>query len=163
MDGDGEPEVLTIVTNPALGGGVWLWQQDGNVRARSDFHGLSNRWLNPLLGSADVDGDGRQEIAVIRTPHIGGVLQVLSERQGRLVPLHVWSGLRSRGVSNHIYGDPNIHTALFCQFADGTAGAYIQRTIDRPVQLIRVAPTGIIEDVEQVGDGPLFQLQIKTS
>ena len=45
------------------------------VIAESDPIGLSHRWLNPV-GAADFDGDGKMEIAVVITPHIGGTLKL---------------------------------------------------------------------------------------
>lgn len=136
MEGDGVPELLTIVTNPAAGAGVWLWDRSGQVRARSIFHGRPNRWLNPILGSADLDGDGDQELAIIRTPHIGSVLEVLDEQEdGRLTVLHRQS-LREFGLSNHRYGDPHIHTSLLCQTSfEPDPRVFIARTLEDASQI----------------------------
>ena len=49
--------------------------------AQSDFIGVGQRWLNPLDGAVDLDGDGSREIAVIETPHIRPTLRI-----------HQWNG-----------------------------------------------------------------------
>lgn len=43
--------------------------------AVNEFIGLRNRWLN-IAAIADITGDGRKDIAYVRTPHIGGMLRL---------------------------------------------------------------------------------------
>ena len=52
--------------------------------AQSDFIGAPNRWLNPLDGAVDLDGDGSREIAVIETLHIAPTLRVHQWNGGQL-------------------------------------------------------------------------------
>ena len=133
MDGDGEPELATVVTHPQQGAALWIWRRDGQVYARSDFHGQAYRWLNPVLGSLDIDGDGVQELAIVRTPHIGGVLQILTVQEGRLIPLMQWRQLREQGVTNHRFGDPLLHTSLLCQKPGSGATIFIQADVEAPI------------------------------
>lgn len=147
MEGDGEPEILTIVTNPSAGAGVWLWSRDGRVRARSAFHGTPNRWLNPVLGSVDLDGDGDQEILIVRTPHISGILEVLNEQEGRLEVAYR-EALRDFGLTNHRYRDPNIHTSYACPLAEESAFVVIAAEATGRAQGLIVS-----EDGARVVDG----------
>lgn len=131
MDGDGVPELLTIVTNPRLGASVWLWDRSGQVRAKSAFHGLSNRWLNPVLGSMDMDGDGDQEIIILRTPHIGSVLEVLTEHKGQLNVV-VRHQLRAYGLSNHAFGEAALNTSIICEAQDDRVSLVLRKSPAHP-------------------------------
>ena len=64
--------------------------------------GISHRWLNPV-GVADLDGDGRAEIAAVITPHLGGPLKVYQRRGRELVELSALAGF-----SNHVYGSAEL-------------------------------------------------------
>jgi hypothetical protein len=72
------------------------------MAAQSPAHGLAYRWLNPV-GVADFDGDGRPEAAIVRTPHIGGILELFERRGGEMVREQ-----RQAGFSNHINGAVNL-------------------------------------------------------
>ena len=79
LDDDGLSEVVLIVADRNRGAAVALYAFDPGddetsatvyPMAQSAFIGAPNRWLNPLDGAVDLDGDGSREIAVIETPHI---------------------------------------------------------------------------------------------
>lgn len=101
LDGDGHDEIIAVRSYPDRGAAVALFGvRDGEIvwLAESDPVGQPYRWLNPV-GAGDFDGDGRAEIAVIQTPHIGGIL-ILYRRNGeRLVEFD-----RMPGFSNHAMG-----------------------------------------------------------
>ncbi|MEM7268414.1 MAG: VCBS repeat-containing protein [Pseudomonadota bacterium] len=101
LDGDGSVEVVAIRSSLDLGGSVTVYGLAGGElvqKATTPFIGLSNRWLN-VAGIADFDGDGAQEIAYVKTPHIGGTLILYGYRGGDLVQLtDLW------GFSNHAIG-----------------------------------------------------------
>ncbi|MEM7524153.1 MAG: VCBS repeat-containing protein [Pseudomonadota bacterium] len=101
LDGDGRAEVVAIRSARRAGGGVAVYGlRDGRleeVAAIPDI-GLSNRWLN-IAAIADLTGDGRREIAFVKTPHIGGTLRVFAWKDGGLGLLdEMW------GFSNHAIG-----------------------------------------------------------
>ena len=56
---------------------------------------------------ADFDGDGRLELVLVVTPHIGGILKIYQLRRDRLV--EEW---RAPGFSNHAMGSRNLDLAL---------------------------------------------------
>ena len=101
LNGDGNAEVIAILSSLQKGGSLAVYGI-GNGKlallAKTPFIGQSRRWLN-IAGIADYDGDGRPEIALVRTPHIGGELQYW-RLQG--------SGLKriaaAQGFSNHFIG-----------------------------------------------------------
>src|SRR5690606_28377321 len=61
LDGDGAPEVITVETDLTLGARLAIYGESGLIAA-TPFIGRPHRWLAPL-GAADLDGDGRVEIA----------------------------------------------------------------------------------------------------
>ena len=74
LDGDGDAEAWVIRSGPGEGGRLEAYSvQQGKLALRfaTDPIGLGNRWLNPV-GVADFTG----EVALVRTPHIGGILIV---------------------------------------------------------------------------------------
>lgn len=98
----GEPaEVLAIVSRPDNGSRLVMIRLSGDrleVSAESPAIGTPRRWLNPV-GVADLDGDGRAEIAMVTTPHIGGTLRVYRKNGKKLVEIAALAGF-----SNHVYG-----------------------------------------------------------
>lgn len=101
IDQDGQLEILTIQASLSSGAAIALYGlRDGTLQqlAVAPAIGQSHRWLNPV-GVADFDGDGVQEIAIIRTPHIGGILI-----HYEWTPLGLREKRRIRGYSNHRIG-----------------------------------------------------------
>ncbi len=100
LDGDGRNEVITIRSSLSEGGGVAVYGvREGRLVevAANEFIGLSNRWLN-IAALADVTGDGRKEIAYVRTPHIGGMLRLFRFDDGLSLISEI------NGFSNHAIG-----------------------------------------------------------
>ena len=99
-DGDGRPEILTILSSVDQGAAIALYSPQGKQLAVSPFIGKPHRWLNPV-GVADFTGNGHPEIAVVETPHIGGVL-VLYDWDGHSGTL--MERQRVSGFSTHVIG-----------------------------------------------------------
>lgn len=66
--------VMVVETDMALGAALALYGADGKI-AETPHIGRSNRWLAPI-GAADLDGDGRVELAYIDRPHLAKTLRV---------------------------------------------------------------------------------------
>ena len=101
MDGDGQDEVWAIRSGPSEGGRLEAFAiQNGQLRPRyvSDPIGLGYRWLNPV-GIGSFTGEDEREVAMVLTPHIGGVLTILNANGDRLLPV-----AQVPGVSNHAIG-----------------------------------------------------------
>lgn len=101
LDGDGRDEILVVRSYLEAGAALVVYGvRDGKLvqLAQTDPIGRAYRWLNPA-GVGDFDGDGGLEIAYVETPHIGGILVILSFRDGRLRRKG-----RLRGFSNHAMG-----------------------------------------------------------
>ena len=131
LDDDGLSEVILIVADRNRGAAVALYAFDPGEgetsatvypMAQSAFIGAPNRWLNPLDGAVDLDGDGSREFAVIEPPHIAPVLRVHQWNGGQLDTL---ARIPLDGYSNHAFGALEMAGSLFCE-ADAPGRALVQ-------------------------------------
>ena len=102
LDGDGQNEVITIRTKLTAGAAIVVYHLKGDKlveKASTPPLGVPHRWLS-IAGIGDFLGDGHREIAVVKTPHIGGVLEVLSLQANKLVRLYA----PQLGYSTHFIG-----------------------------------------------------------
>lgn len=102
LDGDGQNEVVAIRTKLTAGSAVAVYQLQGGKlveRASTAPLGSSHRWLS-IAGIGDFRGTGRREIAIVKTPHIGGILELLSLQDDKLVRLYP----PQTGYSTHYIG-----------------------------------------------------------
>jgi len=78
VDADGQDEIIVVESDKFKGASLAVYGVvDGQLRrmAATSFLGQPYRWLNPL-GVGDFDGDGNLDIALVATPHIGGILRL---------------------------------------------------------------------------------------
>jgi hypothetical protein len=84
ISGNGKAEVVTIRSQLDAGAAVSIYGlRRGRIVeiAATEPIGSPNRWLN-IAGIADFTGDGRADIALVTTPHIGGRLEIWTLRSG---------------------------------------------------------------------------------
>lgn len=96
LDGDGSPEVIAVQTSVTQGARLSVWDQTGLVAA-TPYIGRAHRWLAPL-GAADLDGDGKIEIAYVEKPHLAKVLKVWRFDAGKLVLVTEQAGLTNHKI-----------------------------------------------------------------
>ena len=104
LDEDRMAEIVTIRTDINAGAAIAIYGiRDGGLAeiAATEPIRMPNRWLN-IAGIADLTGDGRLDIALVKTPHIGGRLEVWTFRSGSLTRL-----ASAEGFSNHIIAPQN--------------------------------------------------------
>ncbi len=83
LDGDGRDEAF--VTFMWRSGSQWMVQWDGAKPAHTPWYpGLERPWIASIL-IADIDADGRRELIVGRTTHVGNRVEFFEVRDKRLV------------------------------------------------------------------------------
>lgn len=83
MDGDGEMDVVTIISHADQGARIAVFgyvagdRSSLKLKASTRAIGTPFRWLAPI-GMGDFNGDGRMDIAYIDRPHLARILRVVS-------------------------------------------------------------------------------------
>jgi hypothetical protein len=98
---EGPPEIVTVKSYAERGSALAIiGQRNGLWRmvAETPAAGEAQRWLNPAA-IADFLGTGGQQIALVRTPHLDGILQLWS-LDGDALTLRA----EKAGYSNHVFG-----------------------------------------------------------
>lgn len=107
LDGDGAAEIVVVETDIARGATLAVYGLSGGrlvKLAATPPVGRTRRWLAPAA-IADLDGDGRVEIAYVDRPHLARILRVVRyEPDGpRLTEI-----ASAEGHTNHRIGDRDI-------------------------------------------------------
>jgi hypothetical protein len=113
IDVDGVDMILTVRSYLKSGAALCLLGVGNNeleIVAETPPVGQPFRWLNPV-GAADFDGDGVLDLALVRTPHIGGVLQIWTARGGKLEQTY-----EIDDVCNHVIGSPHQALSVIADF-----------------------------------------------
>ena len=95
VDLDGAFEAMVVESDQSLGARLAIYSADGSLKAATPFIGQRYRWLAPV-GAADLDGDGRVEVAYVDRPHLARTLRVWRYDDGALVEV-----ADLPGVTNH--------------------------------------------------------------
>lgn len=134
---DGEDGVLVVKSYLERGSALAFVRVESaalRIAAESPAIGTKHRWLNPV-GVADFDGDGRDEVAAILTPHIGGVL-TLYRRNGSALD-KVYS---APGFSNHKIGTRELGwSAILDANGDGIPDIVAPDTDRRSLRIVTFA------------------------
>lgn len=144
-DGDGRDEIMVVRARADKGASLALYGLreacDGDAAGRTLALlaetrpiGQPKRWLNPI-GVADFDGDGKPEIALARTPHLNGVLEIYRLTEGRLVKL-----AELAGYSNHVFGSRAQRLAAVADMnGDGIADIVVPTQDRRAIAVVSFA------------------------
>jgi hypothetical protein len=135
LDRDGEDEVLVVRSSLDAGAVLTVYglvDDELKLIAEGPNHLPLHRWLNPI-GVADFDGDGTVEVAYVETPHIGGILRILSLQDGRLVEEASWAGF-----SNHEIGSRELRLSAILDFdEDGYPEIFLPSARRRSLRIRR--------------------------
>ena len=115
LNSDGEDEILLVETHAERGASLAIYGVTGERIVRQSmtpFLGQAYRWLNPL-GVGDFDADGRSDIALVATPHIGGRLRLYRYTEPTLTQF-----AEADGVSTHSIGSTELGLGRVVHNAD---------------------------------------------
>lgn len=102
LDGDNKDEILVVESDVNLGASLAIYgivERRVTRRAMTPFLGRPNRWLNPV-GAGDFDADGRLDIAIVVTPHIGGILRLYHFTEPTLSQFAEVSGVSTHHIGS---------------------------------------------------------------
>lgn len=114
LDGDGRNEMVTTVSNPANGSRVVVFRYHDDVIqiiAESEPVGTGFRWLHQIA-VAPFGPNGEIEIAVVETPHIGGIAKFYRLVGDELELVASEAG----GYMSHVNGSRNLDQAVAGDF-----------------------------------------------
>lgn len=135
LDGDGEDEVIVVRASLDHGAVLTVYGLVGDelrLIAEGPQHLSRHRWLNPI-GAADFDGDGTVEVAYVETPHIGGILRIVSLQDGKLV-----EEASLAGFSNHLIGTRELGLSAILDFdEDGLPEIFLPSARRRSLRVLR--------------------------
>jgi hypothetical protein len=119
LDNDGEDEVVTTVSEPDGGARLVVWSHTDEgieIIAESDPVGTGFRWLHQIA-VAPFGPNGEIEIAVVETPHVGGIAKFYRLVGNRLELVASEGG----GYMSHVNGSRNLDQAVAGDFdGDGS-------------------------------------------
>jgi hypothetical protein len=98
---DNEDELFVIKTDPDKGASLAVYtvqDKEINLVATSGYLNRTYRWLN-VIGFGDFDGNGEKNIAIVKTPHIGGYLTIYEYKNNQLIEKY-----KRYGFTNHYIG-----------------------------------------------------------
>lgn len=110
VDRDGQAELVVTLSNAAEGGRLAILSETGKVLAVGPGFGRGGRWRHPLA-VGPFGPEGETEIAVVRTPHIGGVVEFSRWEGNELITV-----AELPGYSSHVLGSRNLDMALAADF-----------------------------------------------
>lgn len=116
LDLDGVVEIIVTVSTADAGARVVVFDLEGRRIASSEPIGRGFRWLHQVA-VGPLAADGKPNVVVVRTPHIGGIVQAFELNGARLDLV-----AESSGFSSHRLGSPNLDMALLADVdADAVA------------------------------------------
>jgi len=105
MNNDGEREIIVTLSNAQDGARIVAFREDGSLLAEGPAIGTGFRWRHQLL-VAPFGEEGENLLAVVRTPHIGGVVEYYHLNENKLEIV-----AEIPGISTHSIGSRNLFTA----------------------------------------------------
>ncbi|MDK1082212.1 MAG: hypothetical protein QGD88_12150 [Anaerolineae bacterium] len=135
IDADGEREIIVTLSNVREGARIAVFREDGSLLAEGPAIGTGFRWRHQLL-VAPFGNSQENLLAVVRTPHIGGVVEFY-----RLIGDKLEIVSEVSGISTHTIGSRNLYTALAGDFdSDGQIELLAPDQAQKRLMLVGLEP-----------------------
>jgi hypothetical protein len=116
VTGDGRRDIVVTASDNQTGGRIQVFSETGKMIASGPGFTQGSRWRHPIA-VAPFGPTGERELAVVRTPHLGGVVEFYRVADGRLTIVAELGGFTS-----HVLGSRNLDMAAAGDFdGDGHA------------------------------------------
>lgn len=135
-----ERVVVVTASDGTAGARIVALDPTGGVLARGPPVGAGFRWRHQLA-VAPFDPGGRREVAVVRTPHIGGVAEFYRREGDRLVLAATADG----DYASHRIGSRNLDMALAGRFDCGRPRVLVPARGGRRLVALARTPDGVDE------------------
>ncbi len=109
-DGDGRRDIVATLSDDRNGARVAAFSEDGLSLGIGEAFGQGFRWRHQIA-FAPFASDGVEELAVVRTPHIGGVVEFYRRRGSEMERV-----AQLDGYTSHAIGTRNLDMALAGDF-----------------------------------------------
>jgi hypothetical protein len=132
MNEDGEREIIVTLSDEKNGARIAAFSEDGSLLAQGPAIGQGYRWRHPLV-VAPFGPEGQSELAVVRTPHIGGIVEFYRFEGDSLNIV-----AQIPGFSTHTIGSRNLDNALAGDFdGDGNIELMVPNQAHNRLEAIR--------------------------
>jgi hypothetical protein len=110
LTGDGIRDIILTQSDPEVGAQIVVYSEAGDILAHGPPIGMGYRWRHQIA-VAPFSPNGELELAVVRTPHIGGVVEFYRFEDNTLNIV-----AEAPGYSSHSIGSRNLDTGLAGDF-----------------------------------------------
>jgi len=110
INGDRQREIIATVSDLDLGAGIVIFSETGERLAEGQKMGRAYRWRHQI-GYLNLGPEGENELVVVRTPHIGGVIEYYRYSNGELNIVAEYPG-----ITSHTIGSRNLDMAALGDF-----------------------------------------------
>jgi hypothetical protein len=140
LDGDGLREVILTVSDDETGARISAYNEDGSLKAESLPVGRGYRWRHQIAVAPFGPG-GELELASVLTPHIGGTVEFLRQKDERLKPV-----ASVQGYSSHMIGSRNLDMAVAGDLdSDGRVELLVPAEDFKALAALRRTGEGVVE------------------
>ena len=140
MTGDNQPEIIVTVSDLNQGAGIVIFSENGERIAEGPKMGQPYRWRHQIAVS-EFGTNRETELAVVRTPHIGGTVEFYQLKDGELIVAAEFPG-----ITSHTIGSRNLDLTAAGDFAgDGLSELLVLSPDLSEYIAVRRTPTGAEE------------------
>lgn len=134
INDDGKDELFVIKTHLDKGASLAMYRIENEKivpSASTEYLNRTFRWLN-VVGFSDFDGNGKKDVAIIKTPHIGGYLTIYEFNNNKFKQIY-----KRYGFTNHYIGSTELDMSAIFDLDDDKIDEFI--LVDMKAKNIKIA------------------------